>query len=112
MDDRGHAAVAHLLAAQGKDSTAGLLARHAARPRVARGARDDRFGGVTLDTLPYSLGGLSGGIVGFTSGLVRGGGWILAVPVIVYPDGVARPTVEIRERGLERALTSRRKGAR
>src|SRR3546814_7980991 len=74
MDDRGHAAVAHLLAAQGKDSTAGLLARHAARPRVARGAGADRFGGVTLDTLQYLLGGLSGGIVGFTLGLVGGGG--------------------------------------
>src|SRR3546814_8401901 len=95
MDDRGHAAVAHLLAAQGKDSTAGLLARHAARPRVARGAGADRFGGVTLDTLQYLLGGLSGGIVGFTLGLVGGGGSILAVPLMVYLVGVASPHVAI-----------------
>src|SRR3546814_14541416 len=91
MDDRGHAAVAHLLAAQGKDSTAGLLARHAARPRVARGAGADRFGGVTLDTLQYLLGGLSGGIVGFTPGLVGGGGSIPAVPPLVSLVGVASP---------------------
>jgi uncharacterized membrane protein YfcA len=62
---------------------------------VARGAGADRFGGVTLDTLQYLLGGLSGGIVGFTLGLVGGGGSILAVPLMVYLVGVASPHVAI-----------------
>ena len=58
-------------------------------------ARADRFGRVTLDTLQYMLGGLSGGIVGFTLGLVGGGGSILAVPLMVYLVGVASPHVAI-----------------
>jgi len=62
---------------------------------VARGAGADRFGGVTLDTFQYLLGGLSGGIVGFTLGLVGGGGSILAVPLMVYLVGVASPHVAI-----------------
>lgn len=62
---------------------------------MARGARFARFGRVTLDTLQYLLGGLSGGIVGFTLGLVGGGGSILAVPLMVYLVGVASPHVAI-----------------
>lgn len=62
---------------------------------MARGAAADRFGRVTLDTLQYLLGGLSGGIVGFTLGLVGGGGSILAVPLMVYLVGVASPHVAI-----------------
>jgi uncharacterized protein len=62
---------------------------------VARGAGADRFGRVTLDMLQYLLGGLSGGIVGFTLGLVGGGGSILAVPLMVYLVGVASPHVAI-----------------
>lgn len=62
---------------------------------MARGARFGRFGGVTLGTLQYLLGGLSGGIVGFTLGLVGGGGSILAVPLMVYLVGVASPHVAI-----------------
>jgi len=62
---------------------------------VARGARADRFGRVTLDTLQYLLGGLSGSIVGFTLGLVGGGGSILAVPLMVYLVGVTSPHVAI-----------------
>ena len=62
---------------------------------MARGAVADRFGRVTLDTLQYLLGGLSGGIVGFTLGLVGGGGSILAVPLMVYLVGVASPHVAI-----------------
>lgn len=54
-----------------------------------------RFGRVTLDTLQYLLGGVSGGIVGFTLGLVGGGGSILAVPLMVYLVGVASPHVAI-----------------
>lgn len=62
---------------------------------MACGARADRFGRVTLDALQYMLGGLSGGIVGFTLGLVGGGGSILAVPLMVYLVGVASPHVAI-----------------
>lgn len=50
---------------------------------------------MTLDTLQYLLGGVSGGIVGFTLGLVGGGGSILAVPLMVYLVGVASPHVAI-----------------
>ena len=50
---------------------------------------------MTLDTFQYLLGGLSGGIVGFTLGLVGGGGSILAVPLMVYLVGVASPHVAI-----------------
>ncbi len=41
-----------------------------------------------LDTLQYILGALRGGLVGFTLGLVGGGGSILAVPLIIYVVGV------------------------
>ncbi|MBI1182419.1 MAG: TSUP family transporter [Alphaproteobacteria bacterium] len=41
-----------------------------------------------LDTLQYALGAVSGGLVGFTLGLVGGGGSILAVPLIFYLVGV------------------------
>ena len=37
----------------------------------------------------------SGGIVGFTLGLVGGGGSIMAVPLLVYVVGVASPHVAI-----------------
>ena len=50
---------------------------------------------MTLDTVQYLLGALSGGIVGFTLGLVGGGGSILAVPLMVYLVGVASPHVAI-----------------
>jgi uncharacterized membrane protein YfcA len=48
-----------------------------------------------LDTLQYVLGTLSGGLVGFTLGLVGGGGSILAVPLMVYLVGVPSPHVAI-----------------
>ena len=48
-----------------------------------------------LDTLQYLLGAISGGIVGFTLGLVGGGGSILAVPLMVYLVGVPSPHVAI-----------------
>lgn len=48
-----------------------------------------------LDTLQYVLGLLSGGVVGFTLGLVGGGGSILAVPLMVYLVGVQNPHVAI-----------------
>ena len=39
---------------------------------------------MTLEPLQYLLGALSGSLVGFTLGLVGGGGSILAVPLMVY----------------------------
>ena len=50
---------------------------------------------MTLDAVQYLLGAMSGGIVGFTLGLVGGGGSILAVPLMVYLVGVASPHVAI-----------------
>lgn len=48
-----------------------------------------------IDTLHLALGGLSGVLVGFTLGLVGGGGSILAVPLMVYLVGVENPHVAI-----------------
>ena len=48
-----------------------------------------------LDTFQYGLGALSGAFVGFTLGLVGGGGSILAVPLMVYLVGVSNPHVAI-----------------
>src|SRR3546814_13183210 len=48
-----------------------------------------------LDTLQYVLGALSGGLVGFSLGLVGGGGSILAVPLMVYLVGVPSPHMAI-----------------
>lgn len=45
--------------------------------------------------LQYGLGGISGVLVGFTLGLVGGGGSILAVPLMVYLVGVKNPHVAI-----------------
>ncbi|WP_285713173.1 sulfite exporter TauE/SafE family protein [Erythrobacter oryzae] len=48
-----------------------------------------------IDTLHLMLGALSGVLVGFTLGLVGGGGSILAVPLMVYLVGVTNPHVAI-----------------
>ncbi|HQT39157.1 MAG TPA: sulfite exporter TauE/SafE family protein [Acidocella sp.] len=48
-----------------------------------------------LDILQYILGGFSGVLVGFTLGLVGGGGSILAVPLMVYLVGVKSPHIAI-----------------
>lgn len=50
-----------------------------------------------LTALPVEavLGLISGGIVGFTLGLVGGGGSVLAVPLLVYLVGVPNPHVAI-----------------
>jgi len=48
-----------------------------------------------IDTLHLGLGVLSGVLVGFTLGLVGGGGSILAVPLMVYLVGVENPHVAI-----------------
>lgn len=48
-----------------------------------------------LDTVQYLLGAFSGALVGFSLGLVGGGGSILAVPLMVYLVGVTSPHVAI-----------------
>ncbi len=48
-----------------------------------------------LEPVQYLLGAASGSVVGFTLGLVGGGGSILAVPLMVYLVGVASPHVAI-----------------
>jgi uncharacterized membrane protein YfcA len=48
-----------------------------------------------LDTIQYVLGALSGALVGFSLGLVGGGGSILAVPLMVYLVGVPSPHMAI-----------------
>lgn len=48
-----------------------------------------------LDSVQYLLGALSGALVGFSLGLVGGGGSILAVPLMVYLVGVKSPHVAI-----------------
>lgn len=49
----------------------------------------------TLSLLQMILGALSGVLVGFTLGLVGGGGSILAVPLMIYLVGVPQPHVAI-----------------
>ncbi|MFK3844776.1 sulfite exporter TauE/SafE family protein [Stenotrophomonas sp. NPDC078853] len=48
-----------------------------------------------MDFMQLVLGGLSGVLVGFTLGLVGGGGSILAVPLMVYVVGVNNPHIAI-----------------
>lgn len=48
-----------------------------------------------MDALHLGLGALSGVLVGFTLGLVGGGGSILAVPLMVYVVGIDNPHVAI-----------------
>jgi uncharacterized membrane protein YfcA len=50
---------------------------------------------ITLSMLQMMLGGLSGVLVGFSLGLVGGGGSILAVPLLVYLVGVPVPHLAI-----------------
>ncbi len=56
--------------------------------------------------LQYGLGGVSGVLVGFTLGLVGGGGSILAVPLIVYLVGVKSPHVAIGTSALAVAVNA------
>ncbi|WP_246202925.1 sulfite exporter TauE/SafE family protein [Sphingomonas lacunae] len=48
-----------------------------------------------IEMVPLMLGALSGMMVGFTLGLVGGGGSILAVPLLVYLVGVPQPHIAI-----------------
>src|SRR5579863_4135641 len=50
---------------------------------------------IHLSVIQYVLGVISGVLVGFTLGLIGGGGSILAVPLIVYVVGVSDPHVAI-----------------
>lgn len=50
---------------------------------------------MTLEPVQYLLGAGSGSLVGFTLGLVGGGGSILAVPLMVYLVGVPVPHMAI-----------------
>ncbi|OYY63592.1 MAG: hypothetical protein B7Y49_12590 [Sphingomonas sp. 28-62-11] len=59
-----------------------------------------------IDTLHYGLGALSGVLVGFTLGLVGGGGSILAVPLMVYVVGVASPHIAIGTSALAVAVNA------
>ena len=59
-----------------------------------------------LDTLQYILGLFSGSLVGFSLGLVGGGGSILAVPLMVYLVGVQSPHVAIGTSALAVAVNA------
>jgi hypothetical protein len=50
---------------------------------------------VILSPLQFGLGGFSGILVGFTLGLIGGGGSILAVPLILYLVGIKNPHIAI-----------------
>ncbi|NPU14950.1 sulfite exporter TauE/SafE family protein [Bradyrhizobium sp. 83002] len=50
---------------------------------------------MTFSGAELALGSLSGSLVGFTLGLIGGGGSVLAVPLMVYLVGVANPHVAI-----------------
>src|ERR1700732_101652 len=56
--------------------------------------------------LPDVLAILSGTVVGFTLGLVGGGGSILAVPLMIYVVGVAEPHVAIGTSALAVAVNA------
>ena len=59
-----------------------------------------------LDTLHMVLGVLSGALVGFSLGLVGGGGSILAVPLMVYLVGVKSPHIAIGTSALAVAVNA------
>lgn len=59
-----------------------------------------------LSSLQFVLGALSGSLVGFSLGLVGGGGSILAVPLMVYLVGVKDPHVAIGTSALAVAVNA------
>lgn len=59
-----------------------------------------------MTTLQFLLGALSGSAVGFTLGLVGGGGSILAVPLMVYLVGIEDPHVAIGTSALAVAVNA------
>ncbi|MBW8317974.1 MAG: TSUP family transporter, partial [Rhizobium sp.] len=49
-----------------------------------------------IDVIPQAIAAIgSGGLVGFTLGLIGGGGSILATPLLVYVVGISQPHVAI-----------------
>lgn len=61
---------------------------------------------MTLEPIQYLLGAGSGSLVGFTLGLIGGGGSILAVPLMVYLVGVPVPHVAIGTSALAVAVNA------
>lgn len=59
-----------------------------------------------LAPLQFGLGAVSGGLVGFSLGLVGGGGSVLAVPLMVYLVGVPDPHVAIGTSALAVAVNA------
>lgn len=59
-----------------------------------------------LTLLQYCAGLLAGGVVGFSLGLVGGGGSILAVPLLVYGVGVTDPHLAIGTSALAVAVSA------
>lgn len=59
-----------------------------------------------IDTLHLVLGALSGVMVGFSLGLIGGGGSVLAVPLMVYLVGVPNPHVAIGTSALAVAVNA------
>ncbi|OYY90996.1 MAG: hypothetical protein B7Y45_04685 [Sphingomonas sp. 28-66-16] len=74
-------------------------------PAISK-SRSIRSDAKVIDTVHYGLGALSGVLVGFTLGLVGGGGSILAVPLMVYLVGVASPHVAIGTSALAVAVNA------
>ena len=61
---------------------------------------------MTLEPIQYLLGAGSGSLVGFTLGLVGGGGSVLAVPLMVYLVGVPAPHMAIGTSALSVAVNA------
>jgi hypothetical protein len=61
---------------------------------------------LALEPVQYGLGLASGSLVGFTLGLVGGGGSILAVPLMVYLVGVPSPHIAIGTSALAVAVNA------
>lgn len=61
---------------------------------------------MSIDVMHDILGALSGGLVGFTLGLVGGGGSILAVPLMVYVVGVRNAHIAIGTSALAVAINA------
>jgi uncharacterized membrane protein YfcA len=61
---------------------------------------------VTLELVQYVIGAACGGAIGFTLGLIGGGGSVLAVPLLVYVVGVKDPHVAIGTSALAVAVNA------
>ena len=49
-----------------------------------------------IDVIPQAIAAIgSGGLVGFTLGLIGGGGSILATPLLLYVVGISQPHIAI-----------------